>query len=129
MAGTPNERELIKADVLETLSSVRCIKNRTGGVPMTADELFERRVTKDEELLLDVLDEMVRNDTVPLEYALKRQRTVCQQIKRRHWQLQKKSTQIHTSTDWPNRSTQLTARPRLHRRPLGPRPIRVRTRR
>lgn len=76
MAGTPNERELIKADVLETLSSVRCIKNRTGGVPMTADELLERKVSKNEELLLDILDEMDDDADVPLEYASKRQRTV-----------------------------------------------------
>ena len=62
--------------MLETHSSVRCIKNRTGGVPLAADELLERKVVKDETLLLNVLDEMNADDDVPLEYTLKQQRTV-----------------------------------------------------
>lgn len=76
MPNAPGERELIKADVLETLASIRCLKDRMGGVPATTDELLEWKVTKNEELLLDVLNEMAEDDDIPLEYASKRQRTV-----------------------------------------------------
>lgn len=76
MGSTPDDRNLIMADVLETLSSVRSIKSRTGGVPITTNELLERKVTKDEELLFSVLDEMDADDHIPLEYASERQRTV-----------------------------------------------------
>jgi hypothetical protein len=44
-----------------------------GGVPATTDELPERKVTKNEELLLDVLNEMAEDDDSPPESASKRQ--------------------------------------------------------